>query len=52
VLNCGVCGACPAIEINAKGVTIGEGNNTVQLTYAQWNDLVSRIHKGELKKIR
>lgn len=48
VLNCGVCGACPAVEITAQGVTIGEDANTVRLTHAQWNDLVSRIEKGEL----
>ncbi len=51
VLNCGVCGACPAVEISDEGVTIGEDANTVRLTYAQWNDLVSRIEKGELGQI-
>lgn len=51
VLNCGVCGACPAVEITAQGVTIGEDANTVHLTHAQWNDLVSRIEKGELGSI-
>ena len=51
VLNCGVCGACPAVEINAEGVTIGEDNNIVRLTHAQWNDLVSRIRNGELPSI-
>ena len=28
VLNCGVCGACPAVEISAEQVTIGEDANT------------------------
>jgi len=51
MLNCGLCGACPAVEINAENVTIGEDNNTVRLTHAQWNDLVSRIQKGELTKV-
>lgn len=51
VLNCGVCGACPAVEVSAEHVTIGEDNNTVRLTHAQWNDLVSRIQKGELTKV-
>jgi hypothetical protein len=32
-------------------VTIGEDNNTVRLTHAQWNDLVSRIQKGELTRV-
>lgn len=47
-LNCGVCGACPAVEMTSEGVTIGEDKNTVHLTHAQWNDLVSRIQNGEL----
>jgi hypothetical protein len=51
VLDCGVCSACPAFEINAGDVTIGEDNNTVRLTHAQWNDIVSRIRKGELPTI-
>jgi len=51
VLNCGVCGACPAVEITSEEVTIGEDANTVRLTHAQWNDLVSRIEKGELHRV-
>ncbi len=51
VLNCAICGACPAVEVNAEAVTIGEDNNTVRLTHAQWNDLVSRIQKGELTRV-
>ncbi len=51
VLNCGLCAAYPAIEVNAENVTIGEDNNTVRLTHAQWNDLVSRIQKGELTRV-
>ena len=51
VLNCGVCGACPAVNISADGVSIGEDDNTVRLTHAQWNDLVYRIRKGELSSV-
>jgi hypothetical protein len=51
VLNCGVCGACPAVEITASEVTIGEDANTVRLTHAQWNDLVARIRQGELPTV-
>jgi hypothetical protein len=51
VLNCGACGACPAVEITPEWVTIGEEANTVRLTHAQWNDLVSRIRTGELPHI-
>ena len=35
-----------------ENVTIGEDNNTVRLTHAQWNDLVSRIQKGELTRVK
>jgi len=51
VLHCGVCGACPAVEIKAEGVTIGENHNVVCLTHAQWNDLVSRILSRELTSV-
>ncbi len=44
-------GACPAVAFNTENVTIGEDNNTVRLTHAQWNDLVSRIQKGELTRV-
>ena len=52
VLNCGICGACPEVAITRDGVTIGEDDNAVRLTHAQWNDLVSRILKGELSRVR
>lgn len=52
VLNCGVCGACPAVEITPDAVTIGEDDNAVRLTHAQWNDLVFRVRKGELREVR
>lgn len=50
-LDCGVCGACPGVEVTADAVTIGEEDNAVRLTHAQWNDLVARINKGELPKV-
>lgn len=52
VLNCGVCGACPEVAITPEGITIGEEDNSVRLTHAQWNDLVSRILKGELSQVQ
>lgn len=52
VLRCGVCGACPAVEISPEAVTIGEDDNTVRLTHAQWNDLVTRIREGELGEVK
>ena len=45
------CDACPAVEITDSGVTIGENENTVKLTHAEWNDLVARIRRGELLEV-
>ncbi len=52
VLRCGICGACPAVEISPEAVTIGEDDNTVRLTHAQWNDLVARVRAGELDEVK
>jgi formate dehydrogenase maturation protein FdhE len=51
VTLCPVCGACPAVEITEQAVTIGEGENTVKLTHAEWNDLIDRIRRGELSEV-
>jgi hypothetical protein len=48
---CPACGGCPAVEITDDGVTIGENENTVKLTHAEWNDLVARIRRGELSQV-
>jgi hypothetical protein len=40
------------VEFNAEGVSIGEDSNTVHLTHAQWNDLVFRIRRGELPRVK
>ena len=40
-----------SVEIDDKSVRIGEGNNTVTLTYAEWNDLIARVRRGELKPV-
>ena len=45
------CEGCPTVEINDQGVRIGEHQNTVKLTHAEWNDLVARIRKGELNAV-
>jgi len=39
------------VEITDQGVTIGEDENTVRLTHAEWNDLVARIRCGELSAV-
>ena len=51
VTLCPACGACPAVEILDDGVTIGEKENTVRLTHAEWNDLVARVRRGELREV-
>jgi hypothetical protein len=51
VLDCKLCGECPAVEFIEHGVSIGERQNTVHLTFAQWNDLVARVRAGELVEV-
>jgi hypothetical protein len=51
VTLCPDCGRCPSVEIDQKSVRIGEANNTVILSHAEWNDLVARLRFGELKPI-
>lgn len=51
IMLCPECGQCPSVEIDDKAVRIGENDNTVALTHAEWNDLVARIQRGELKAI-
>lgn len=51
VTLCSACGECPAVEITDEGVAIGEEGNLVRLTPAEWNDLVARIQRGELREV-
>jgi hypothetical protein len=51
VTLCPACTGCPAVEITDQGVTIGEDDNSVRLTHAEWNDLVARVLRGELSKV-
>ncbi|MBI2345465.1 MAG: hypothetical protein HYV03_00945 [Deltaproteobacteria bacterium] len=44
------CG-CPAVAYNGKEAAIGEDNNIVRLTTAEWNLLVAKIKAGELSEI-
>jgi formate dehydrogenase maturation protein FdhE len=50
VTLCPACTGCPVVEITDRGVTIGENENTVKLTHAEWNDLVARVRCGELRE--
>lgn len=49
---CGRDECCPAVEIGAVEVRIGEKGNLVVLTKQQWNDLVEKINTGELKPLQ
>ncbi len=51
VMLCANCDECPSVEISDEGVSIGEDQNTVRLSHAEWNDLVARIRSGELKEV-
>jgi hypothetical protein len=48
---CAVCEACPEVVITDDAVTIGEDANTVRLSHAEWNELVSLIKRGEVGEI-
>ena len=48
---CPACTECPEVVISDEGVTIGEEANTVQLSHAEWNELVRLIKQGELQEI-
>jgi hypothetical protein len=45
---CPECGACPEVVIDAHGVRIGEADNMVRLSHAEWNQLVELIRSGKL----
>ena len=51
VTLCPACTGCPTVEITEKGVTIGENGNIVKLTHVEWNDLVARVRRGELREV-
>lgn len=48
---CPACSACPVVEIDAHEVRIGEGDNLVKLSLAEWNVLVQAIQTGELRPL-
>jgi hypothetical protein len=48
---CPACSQCPAVEIDEHEVRIGEGNNRVTLSPAEWNVLVRSIKRGELDEV-
>ncbi|MHB8732073.1 MAG: hypothetical protein ACYDAB_09805 [bacterium] len=48
---CPACSQCPQVEIDADEVRIGEGDNRVTLSPAEWNVLVQAIKSGELDEV-
>ena len=42
------CTECPEVVITAEAVTIGEDENSVRLSHAEWNELVRLIKSGDL----
>jgi hypothetical protein len=48
---CPNCTECPQVVITDKGVTIGEHANTVRLSHAEWNELVSLIKRGKVREV-
>lgn len=48
---CPECDACPEVIIKADGVRIGEADNTVRLSHAEWNQLVALVRDGRLPPV-
>lgn len=48
---CPECDACPQVVIDIDSVRIGEAENTVRLSHAEWNQLVMLVRSGELPTI-
>jgi hypothetical protein len=49
---CPACNACPVVEIDDHEVRIGEGDNLVRLSPAEWNVLVRAIKAGDVDEVR
>lgn len=48
---CPDCDACPEVIIEGDGVRIGEADNFVRLSCAEWNQLVALVRGGKLQAI-
>jgi len=48
---CPECDACPELVIDGSGVRIGEADNMVRLSHAEWNQLVALVRSGELSAL-
>ncbi|PIR21256.1 MAG: hypothetical protein COV45_00490 [Deltaproteobacteria bacterium CG11_big_fil_rev_8_21_14_0_20_47_16] len=52
IVLCGGSKCCPTVDadVTTQKVTIGEDDNVVTLKREEWNILVDKIKKGELKE--
>ena len=48
---CPNCSECPEVKITDQGVSIGEDQNIVKLSHAEWNELVRLVKSGELYEV-
>ena len=48
---CPACSNCPEVVISQDGVTIGEADNLVRLSAAEWNVLVEGVQSGALRTV-
>jgi hypothetical protein len=48
---CEECEHCPEVEITGEGVRIGEDENTVRLSHAEWNQLVRLVKSGAIGEV-
>ena len=48
---CPNCTECPEVEITEQGVSIGEHTNIVNLSHAEWNELVRLVGSGKLREV-
>ncbi len=48
---CPECDACPEVVIETDGVRIGERDNVVRLSHAEWNQLVTLVRDGKLPAV-
>ena len=48
---CPNCSECPEVKITDQGVSIGEDQNIVELSHAEWDELVRLVKSGELYEV-
>lgn len=49
---CTDCGHCPEVAIRRDCVTIGENDNLVRLSHAEWNRLVALVQSGKQAPVK